>query len=76
MVRASYARYAGQLNSFETTQNNAAGVYYPYLAYGWVDRNGDHLASRDEVLVNGGRHAVVRPRAPLDALIAFTGRSR
>jgi carboxypeptidase family protein/TonB-dependent receptor-like protein len=54
VVRASYAQYAGQLNSFETTSNNAAGVYYPYLAYAWVDRNGDHLASRDEVLTNGG----------------------
>ena len=54
VVRGSYARYAGQLNSFETTSNNAAGVYYPYLAYGWVDRNGDHLASRDEVLTDGG----------------------
>ena len=54
VVRGSYAQYAGQLNSFETTSNNAAGVYYPYLAYGWVDRNGDHLASRDEVLTDGG----------------------
>jgi len=54
VVRASYARYAGQLNSFEATSNNAAGVYYPYLAYNWVDLNGDHLASRDEVLVGEG----------------------
>ena len=48
VLRASYARYAGQLNSFETTSNNAAGTYYPYVAYNWVDRNGDHLATRDE----------------------------
>ena len=54
VARASYAHYAGQLNSFEATSNNAAGVYYPYLAYNWVDKNGDHLATRDEILFNEG----------------------
>jgi len=54
VARASYAQYAGQLNSFETTSNNAAGSYYPYVAYNWVDKNGDHLASRDELLINEG----------------------
>ena len=54
VVRGSYARYAGQLNSFETTSNNAAGTYYPYVAYNWVDKNGDHLATRDEILFNQG----------------------
>lgn len=54
VVRASYAKYAGQLNSFETTSNNAAGTYYPYVAYNWVDKNGDHLATRDEILFNQG----------------------
>lgn len=54
VVRGSYARYAGQLNSFEATSNNAAGTYYPYVAYNWVDRNGDHLATRDEILFNQG----------------------
>lgn len=54
VMRASYAQYAGQLNSFETTSNNAAGTYYPYVAYNWVDKNGDHLATRDEILFNQG----------------------
>ncbi len=54
VVRASYAQYAGQMNSFETTSNNAAGTYYPYVAYNWLDKNGDHLASRDELLINEG----------------------
>lgn len=54
VARASYAQYAGQMNSFETTSNNAAGTYYPYVAYNWVDKNGDHLASRDELLLNEG----------------------
>lgn len=54
VARASYAQYAGQMNSFETTSNNAAGTYYPYVAYNWIDRNGDHLASRDELLLNEG----------------------
>ena len=54
VVRASYARYAGQLNNLDVLNNNAVGAYYPYLAYNWVDLNGDHFAQRNEVLVGDG----------------------
>jgi hypothetical protein len=54
ILRASYARYAGQLFPNDVTVANPVGGYYTFLAYKWVDRNGDHLAQKDEVLVNDG----------------------
>jgi len=54
VVRASYASYAGQLNALDVLDVNTTGAYYPYLAYNWVDLNGDHFAQRDEVLVGEG----------------------
>lgn len=50
VARASYARYAGQLNPLEATYDSPIPYGYAYLAYKWVDRNGDHLAQRDEIL--------------------------
>lgn len=52
VARASYARYAGQLNPIEATWDSPIPYGYAYLAYKWVDRNGDHIAQRDEVLAN------------------------
>lgn len=54
VARVSYARYAGALNAIDVFSENAAGAYYPYLAYNWVDLNGDHQAQRNEVLVDDG----------------------
>jgi hypothetical protein len=46
ILRASYARYAGQLFPNDVTVANPVGGYYTFLAYRWQDRNGDHLARR------------------------------
>jgi hypothetical protein len=54
VVRASYARYAGQLFPNDVTTANPVGGYSTLLAYKWVDKNGDHFASRDEILLNEG----------------------
>lgn len=54
ILRASYARYAGQLNPFEVTASSPVGGYYTFIAYNWVDTNGDHLAQRGEILNNLG----------------------
>jgi len=51
VLRASYARFAGQLDSGTIGYMNPssnAGV----AVYRWNDLNGDHLASADEVLLN------------------------
>jgi hypothetical protein len=51
LVRASYARFAGQLDSASvgyTNPTSSAGA----AVYGWQDLNGDHLASANEVLTN------------------------
>ena len=51
VARASYARFAGQLDSASVGYMNpssSAGV----AVYRWIDLNGDHLASADEVLTN------------------------
>jgi hypothetical protein len=48
VVRGSYARFAGQLDSASVGYMNptsSAGV----AVYRWLDLNGDHLASADEV---------------------------
>jgi hypothetical protein len=54
VARGSYAYYAGQLNPFEVTFESPVGGYYTFIAYPWVDRNGDHFAQGDEVLVSEG----------------------
>jgi hypothetical protein len=54
ILRASYARYAGQLFPNDVTTANPVGGYYTFIAYRWNDRNGDHLAQREEVLTNDG----------------------
>jgi hypothetical protein len=50
VARLSYARYAQQLSFGIVTEENpvAPGA----LAYSWNDRNGDHFAQPDEVLLN------------------------
>jgi carboxypeptidase family protein/TonB-dependent receptor-like protein len=66
VLRASYSRYAGQLNALDVLANNQVGAYYPYLAYNWVDLNHDHFAQRNEVLVNEGVQysSVIDPNNP------------
>jgi hypothetical protein len=54
VVRASYARYAGQLNPFEVTSASPVGAYYTYIAYRWNDTNRDGFAQRGEILTNLG----------------------
>ncbi len=54
IVRASYSRYAGQLFPNDVTVANPNGGYSTLLAYKWVDKNGDHLAQKDEILLNEG----------------------
>ena len=54
ILRASYARYAGQLNPGQVTLASPVGSYYSYIAYKWTDLNGDHLAQKNEVLTNLG----------------------
>ncbi len=54
VLRASYARYAGQLNPFEVTSASPVGAYYTFIAYKWVDTNGDGFAQKNEILTNLG----------------------
>jgi Carboxypeptidase regulatory-like domain/TonB-dependent Receptor Plug Domain len=54
VARASYARYAGQLNPFEVTSASPVGGYYTYIAYKWVDTNHDGFAQKNEILTNLG----------------------
>ena len=54
VVRASYARYAGQLNPFEVTSASPVGAYYTFIAYKWVDSNHDGFAQKNEILTNLG----------------------
>jgi Carboxypeptidase regulatory-like domain/TonB-dependent Receptor Plug Domain len=54
VARASYARYAGQLNPFEVTSASPVGSYYTYIAYKWVDTNHDGFAQKNEILTNLG----------------------
>ncbi len=54
VMRASFARYAGQLNPAEVTFVNPAGGYYSYIAYNWVDTNKDGFIQKSEVLTNLG----------------------
>ena len=54
VLRGSYARYAGQLFPNDVTVANPVGGYSTFLAYRWVDKNGDRFASKDEILLNEG----------------------
>ncbi len=54
VMRASYARYAGQFGPIDTQFNSPVTYNYNYLAYRWVDRNNDGFAQRDEILTNQG----------------------
>jgi hypothetical protein len=54
LVRASYARYAGQLSPPDITYVSPAPFTYSFLAYKWVDQNGDGLAQPGEILTNEG----------------------
>src|SRR5207247_7638395 len=40
IVRASYARYAGQLNPGQVTLASPVGSYYTYVAYQWKEPKG------------------------------------
>ena len=69
VARASYARYAGQLNPFEVTSASPVGGYYTYIAYKWVDTNRDGFAQKNEILTNlGPQYAnAVDPAHPTSA---------
>ena len=54
VARVSYSRYAGALFPNDVTVISPVGGYYTYLAYKWVDRNNDHFATRDEILLSDG----------------------
>ena len=54
VLRGSYARYAGQLFPNDVTTANPVGGYSTLIAYKWIDKNGDHFASKDEILLNEG----------------------
>jgi hypothetical protein len=54
VARASYARYAGQLSPPDITYTSPAPFGYSFLAYRWVDQNGDGVAQPGELLTNQG----------------------
>ena len=54
VARVSYARYAGRISAFEAAYDSPIGYYGSYLAYNWVDTNGDGFAQKDEVLLEEG----------------------
>jgi hypothetical protein len=54
VARASYARYAGQLAPPDAQFNSPVAYGYTYLAYHWVDLNGDGFAQPNEILTNQG----------------------
>jgi hypothetical protein len=65
IVRASFARYAGQLSNGEVGYMNPTGAA-GWAEYRWTDRNGDNLVTPDEVhldefLTSGGGF---NPNAP------------
>ena len=66
VVRGSYARYAGQLGPIDTQFNSPITYNYTYLAYRWVDRNGDGFAQRNEILTDQGvlYYAGINPDDP------------
>ncbi len=54
VLRASYSRYAGQMNPFEVTSASPVGGYYTYIAYKWNDLNHDGFAQKNEILTSLG----------------------
>jgi hypothetical protein len=66
VARASYARYASQLQFTWVQDENP--VAPGYLAYGWNDANGDRLVQPDEVLFDEFKGAVgIDPANPTSA---------
>lgn len=53
ILRASFARFAGQLNTGTVGYSNPSGSV-GYADYRWVDANGDHFAQPGEVLIGQG----------------------
>jgi hypothetical protein len=51
IARASYSRYAGQLSTGTIGWRNPSSTAGS-ATYRWVDRNGDHFAQADEVLLD------------------------
>jgi hypothetical protein len=66
VVRGSYARYAGQLGPIDAQFNSPITYNYTYLAYRWVDRNGDGFAQKGEILTDQGvlYYAGINPDNP------------
>jgi hypothetical protein len=66
VVRGSYAFYQGQLGGTATSWD--AFPYLSYLAYNWVDTNGDKKVQKGEVLVGDGvvYAGYVNPANPAD----------
>jgi hypothetical protein len=54
IIRASYARYAGQLSPPDITYVSAVPCCYNFAAYNWVDQNGDGIAQPGEILTGQG----------------------
>jgi hypothetical protein len=65
VLRASYARYAGQLSASDAQYDNPLGSV-SYLAYLWDDRNGDGFVQPAEVRTDEGvqYYAFVNPADP------------
>src|SRR5262249_9156520 len=51
IARASYSRYAGQLNTGTVGYLNPSSTAGS-ATYRWIDRNGDHFAQANEVQLN------------------------
>jgi hypothetical protein len=71
ILRASYSRYSGQLNTGSVGFLNPSATAGS-VTYRWVDRNGDHLAQSDEVLLDqvitsGGGFNAANPTAVTSA---------
>jgi hypothetical protein len=63
VVRASYARYAGQLSFGDVNDENP--VRSGYLAYAWVDLNNDRFVQPNEVQLNNFLYnSGINPDAP------------
>jgi hypothetical protein len=55
IVRASYARYYEQLSFGNVTRENPTAT--GYIAYGWIDSNGDRFVQPDEVDFSNFRYS-------------------
>lgn len=71
VARASFSRYAGQLNTGTVGVENLSSNV-GFATYGWVDTNGDHFAQASEVQLNnfitsGGGFNPANPTAVVSA---------